>query len=255
MLAVTRREIIKDIIFEKKSVIVSNLAKQFSVTEETVRRDLKHLEEAGILMRTYGGAFIQDGVQNEVDLTVRETAYVESKRAIAEKSLSLIKNGDSIFLDSSTTALFIAKVVHNMRITVVTNSLKVINLLSDSEEINLIIIGGKLDKRNMAFAGFSAASNLDNFYLDKSFISCRSLSLEHGITDSNENNAFIRKKVIERSDKKFIIADYSKFDKTSFIKLCNFSDIDGVISDFKLSPEWTKYFDKNSIQYHNAWKI
>ncbi len=85
MLAVTRKAKIKDIILEKKSVTVTELSKIFSVTEETIRRDLKQLEDDGFLTRTYGGAFIQDGVENNVELTIRETAYMESKQAIAKK--------------------------------------------------------------------------------------------------------------------------------------------------------------------------
>ena len=107
MLAVARKTQIKDILLEKKSVTVVELSKRFSVTEETIRKDLQQLENEGFLSRTYGGAFIQDGALNDIDLTLRETAYVESKEAIADKCAELIHHGDSVFLDASTTATFL----------------------------------------------------------------------------------------------------------------------------------------------------
>lgn len=252
MLPVRRKAKIKDIILEKKSVIVSELAKEFTVTEETIRRDLKTLEDEGVLIRTYGGAFIQEGVQNEVNLTIRESAYVNSKTRIAEGATKLIRNGDSIFLDSSTTALFIAKAIMNMRLTVMTNSLKVINLLTDSSDIRLLSVGGVYDPANMAFIGRTTLQSLDQYYVDKSFISCRSLCIDNGITDSNDNNADIRKKIIERSNKTYLIADYSKFDKTSFIKICDFDSVDGIISDKALTKAWEQTLQTNNVEYYHV---
>jgi DeoR/GlpR family transcriptional regulator of sugar metabolism len=250
MLAVTRKAKIKDIIMEKKSVIVSELAKDFSVTEETIRRDLKALEDEGFLIRTYGGAFIQDGVQNEVELSIRETVYTDSKLLIANKCAEIVHNGDSIFLDASTTALFIAKAIREMRLTVLTNSLKVINLLTDAPNIRLISIGGLFDPNNMSFIGRSALSALDSYFVDKTFMSCRSLSQTHGITDSNEAMSEIRQKLLKRSSKIYVVADYSKFDKTSFINICDFSDIEGLITDKQLDQEWINFLAKNNVTYH-----
>lgn len=250
MLAVTRKSKIKDIISEKKSVVVSELAKDFSVTEETIRRDLKSLEDESFLIRTYGGAFIQDGVQNEVELSIRETAYTDSKQAIAKKCAEIIHNGDSIFLDASTTALFIAKEVRDMRLTILTNSLKVINLLTDCPNIHLISIGGIFNSTNMSFAGTSALQALDGYYVDKTFMSCRSLSQDHGITDSTETMSEIRKKLMTRSNNIYVVADYSKFDKTSFISICNFKDIDGIITDKELNQEWLDFLNDNKVTYY-----
>lgn len=250
MLAVTRKAKIKDVILEKKSVIVSELAKDFSVTEETIRRDLKTLEDEGFLIRTYGGAFIQDGVQNEVELSLRETAYTDSKQLISQKCAEIIHNGDSIFLDASTTALFIAKAIRDMRLTVLTNSLKVINLLTDSPNIRLISIGGLFNSNNMSFFGRSSLASLDSYYVDKTFMSCRSLSQTHGVTDSNEAMSEIRQKLLKRSNEIYVVADYSKFDKTSFISICGFEDIDGVITDKQLDQGWINFLNDNNVTYY-----
>ena len=238
MLAVTRKNKIKDLITERKSITVTELSKKFEVTEETIRRDLKTLEDENFLTRTYGGAFIQSGVKNEVNLSIREVAYIDSKKAIASQCRKLIHNGDSIFLDSSTTALFIAKAIRDMRLTIVTNSLLVVDQLADCENIQLICIGGTLSRNYKSFNGATAIQSLSNFFLDKTFMSCRSLCIEHGITDSSEGLAVIRQKLLKHSNEVYVIADYSKFDKTSFIYICGFSQITGLVTDKPLRQEW-----------------
>lgn len=252
MLAITRKSQIKDIVLEKKSVSVSELAARFSVTEETIRRDLKALEDEGFLTRTYGGAFIQDGVENEVDLNIRETVYEDSKRVIAEKALELIHNGDTIFLDNSTTAFFIAKAIQDMNLTVLTNSLLIVDFLSKHKNIRVICIGGQLNHKSMSFIGRSTQMVLGYYFVDKAFISCRSLSLQHGITDSNEDSAAIRQSLLNRSNKVYIIADYSKFNKTSFVNICDYSAIDGIITDYPFTDEWITLLTENNVEIYQC---
>lgn len=252
MLAVTRKAKIKDIILEKKSVTVTELSQEFTVTEETIRRDLKQLEDEGFLTRTYGGAFIQDGVENEVNLAIRETAYLDSKELIGRKCSEIIHNGDSIFLDSSTTSLQVAKSIMDMRVTVLTNSLLVINQLTDCDNIRLISIGGAYSPRSKSFMGKSTLSGLQEYYVDKTFMSCRSLCIEHGITDSTEQLAEVRQKLLERSNKVYLIADYSKFDKTSFIHICNFDKLTGIVTDKELNNEWRDFLKEQHVIYYNC---
>lgn len=252
MLAVTRKSEIRDLILEKKSVTVTELAREFSVTEETIRRDLKQLESEGFLTRTYGGAFIQDGVENNVDLSIRETAYLKSKQAIANRCRHIIHNGDSIFLDSSTTTLAIAKVVSDMRLTVVTNSLLVINELCDKPNIHLVCIGGNYTPRDKAFNGLSTSASLTTFYLDKTFMSCRSLSMDHGITDSLESVAAVRQSLVARSKEVYLVADFSKFDKTSFIHITDFDSITGLVTDRNLNSQWMDFLDKHNVVLYEA---
>jgi DeoR/GlpR family transcriptional regulator of sugar metabolism len=252
MLAVTRRTQIKDILLEKKSVTVTELAQRFGVTEETIRRDLQQLENEGFLSRTYGGAFIQDGVLNDIDLTLRETAYVSSKEAIAEQCAGLVHHGDTIFLDASTTATFVAKQIRNMRITVVTNSWMVVDQLKDSESVHLICLGGTYTAKSKAFNGNATIRGLREYYVDKAFMSCRSLSMEHGITDSNEEIALIRQTLLTSSKLVYLIADKSKFDKTSFVHICDFTDIHAVVSDYGFTAEWREFLQNEDVKIYEC---
>lgn len=252
MLAVTRKSEIKDLILEKKSVTVIELARMFSVTEETIRRDLKQLEEEGFLTRTYGGAFIHDGVENNVALSMRETIFLKSKQAIANQCRQIIHNGDSIFLDSSTTTLAIAKAISDMRLTVVTNSLLIVNELCDIPNIHLVCIGGNYTSRDKAFNGLNTTASLSSYYLDKTFMSCRSLSMEHGITDSLESVAAVRQSLVSRSKDIYLVADFSKFDKTSFIYITDFDSITGLVTDRKLNSQWLDFLAKHDVNVYEA---
>ncbi|MBU9714216.1 DeoR/GlpR family DNA-binding transcription regulator [Evansella tamaricis] len=247
MLPIARKNKIKELIVEKKSVTVSEMTKLFQVTEETIRRDLKQLEDEGFLHRTYGGAYISEGVQNDVDVNLREYIHVEGKNKIASKCLAFIKNGDSIFLDASTTSLVIASMLKERKLTVVTNSIKVVNTLTDYPDINLVVIGGTLSKSSLSNLGRNAEYNMTNYFFDTAFISCRSISMQHGITDSNEQQAGIRKLAAEHANHVYLVADYTKFDKTSFASICGFDAIDHVIVDKELSQEWHEFLDSQEV--------
>ena len=249
MLAVTRKSKIKDILTEKKSVTVTELATIFEVTEETIRRDLKVMEDEGFLTRAYGGAFIQSGAENNVDISIRQVAYTDSKHSIAKGCRKIIHNGDSIFLDPSTTAFFIAKEISDMKLTVVTNSLLVVNQLCTCSNIRLVIIGGTFAKEHKAFLGSIACNQMDNLYVDKAFISARSVSIENGVTDSAEELSTLRKRVISRSNEAYLVADYSKFNKTSFIQICDIENLTGIISDRVLDSDWKDYLETVHTAY------
>lgn len=249
MIPIARRNKIKKIILEKKSVTINELSELFDLTEETIRRDLKYLEDENFLTRTYGGAYISEGVQNDVNVNLREHIHVEGKEKIAKKCVEFIQSGDSIFLDASTTSLFIANLLKDMRLTIVTNSVKIMNTLIDNSNINLVFIGGSISSRSMSSLGRSAELTMQNYFFDSAFISCRSISMQHGITDSNEQQAEIRKIAIEHANKVNLVVDYTKFDKTSFASICSFRQIHNIIVDKKLSPEWINFLSENNITY------
>ncbi len=238
MLAAERKQQIKEIVISKKSASVSALAKQFGVTGETIRRDLKALEKEGVLMRTHGGAFIQSGVENLIDVDLRKTVYIDEKEIIAERCRGLVSNGDAIFLDNSTTCYHIAKALGDLDITVVTNSLMIMNLFSQNENIRLVSVGGEFSITEQAFFGTIARRALHEYYVDKAFISCRTVSMENGVTESTDQWASIRHLMIERSDKQYLAVDHTKFGQTSFVRICDFNEITAVITDRKLDNRW-----------------
>ena len=238
MIAAVRRQQIKDIVFEKKSATVTELARRFDVTDETIRRDLKALEKDGALMRTYGGAFIQTGVDNLVEANIRTGVYVDGKSLIARRCRPFIHNGDIIFLDNSTTDYYIAKEIQDMRLTIVTNNLMIMNLVASVDNLELVAIGGNFSPTEKAFYGNIAIQTLGNYFVDAAFFSPRSLSIENGITDASDQWALVRKTAIEHSNRNYLAVDFSKFDNTSYARICGFEKIDGIITERPRSERW-----------------
>ncbi len=250
MLASERKERIKEYLLEYKSASVLDLSTYFGVSEETIRRDLVVLDREGYVIRTHGGAVLAKRVSKTVDNDTLGKVFLESKQIIAEQCLQFIHEGDCIFLDASTTAATLCSLIYDMHMTVLTNSLRVIRNLSKAENINLICVGGNYSKDRESFIGRTTNMVLSNHYVDMAFISCRSLSIESGITDSNDEEAEVKQIISRHSNRVFLIADYSKFGKTSFTKVCDFSDIDDIVTDRPLTDEWRGFLEEKGI---NVW--
>ena len=117
MLAISRQNLIKELLQENKSVTIADLAVRMNVTRETIRRDLRAMEQEHELIRTHGGAYILDGVQNDLDISTRQVLKTEEKKTIALKCDALIQTGEIIYLDNSTTAWFIANKIASRKLT------------------------------------------------------------------------------------------------------------------------------------------
>lgn len=247
MLAITRRSAIKAQLLERKSVTITDLARYLQVTKETIRRDLRLMEEEGDLIRTHGGAYILDGVQNDIDISMRQVIKTEEKTIIAEKCSQHIQSGDSIFLDGSTTCWFVARQIISQNLTVLTTSLQIATILAASPSIKLIVIGGAFSPNSMSFQGDNTCKTLRSYYVDKAFMSCRSISMENGITDISENAAAIHRLVTQRSNCTYLVLDHSKVGHTSFAYACDITDVDAIICDRPLPQPWQDYLEERNI--------
>lgn len=249
MLAIERRKKITVLLSERKSVLVPELSRLFGVTEETIRRDLEKLEQNGILVRTYGGATLVEESFPEAPVEERQTINFEGKERIGRKAAALIQDGDTVFLDASTSALQVAKAIRDRKgITVITNSEKVIAELSKSDAINVISTGGILRKKSMSYVGRIAEYNIvNNYYARKAFVSCHGIALNRGLTDSNEQEADIKKAMMKCCDEVIFLCDRSKFGKLGFSVLAALEEIDCLVTDMAPEPEWTEELAKQSV--------
>ncbi|MBZ4644536.1 MAG: hypothetical protein JG777_25 [Clostridia bacterium] len=250
MLAVERRKKIIELIHQKKSVLVPELSKLFAVTEETIRRDLEKLEQQGVLVRTYGGATLPDESVNEIPVEERQTINYEGKDIIGRTAAKLIKEGETIFLDASTSSLHVARHIKDRKgITVITNAEKVVAELSKSDGINVICIGGVLRKNSLSYVGRVAENTiLNNYYANKTFLSCRGVTLNRGLTDSNEQEAEIKKAMMECSDSVVFLCDHSKFGKLGFPILASLDEIDYFVTDVEMDKEWQDELKKKKVE-------
>lgn len=250
MLAVERRKRITELVNINKSVLVTELSKQFEVTEETIRRDLERLEKQGVLVRTHGGATLADSFALEMPVDERKVLNNVGKDAIGMKAASLINDGETVFLDASTSALYVAKHIKGKkRITVITNSMAIISELSSCEDIDIICIGGTLRKNNMSFVGNVAEATIkNNYYANKCIFSCRGVTTKRGLTDFTEQEAEIKKAMLSCSDVAVFICDHSKFGKIGVPVVASLEEIDFFITDMDLDSEWVEELDKKDVE-------
>ena len=251
MLPIERKNEILAKLMSSGKVIVSDLASEYGVTEETIRRDLDKLEKEGLAKKTYGGAVKIENLNAELPYNVRKQANVEGKMYIAEKISALIKDGDYLLLDASTTALFTVKNISSLHnITLITNSIEVLLEVPQNNDWRVICTGGEFVQSSLSFAGRQVESIIDEYNVDLCVISCKGLDMEKGITDTRDYNATIKKAFMRSAKKVFLAVDNTKFDKTSFVRLANIGEVDCVVTDKEPSDEWKSYFASNNVELY-----
>ena len=234
MLVAERQRKLVELVNERVSIRVTELAKIFSVTEETIRRDLEKLEKDNLLKRSHGGAVSIQTEHNEVSYAEREIMHAEEKKRIAIEAIKQIEPGDQIGLDASTTAWYMAKELPDMPLTVLTNSIKVAIELSKKEQIKVISSGGQLLSKSLSYVGPLAERSLGAYHVNKAFLSCKGVDMDRGLSDSNEWQALLKKQLLDIADKRILLADSSKFGIRTFAQIAPIMKVDQVISDKKL---------------------
>lgn len=249
MLAIERRNQILALLQKESRVVVSDLARAFAVTEETIRRDLEKLEKEGYAKKAYGGAIINDSYNIDIPFTVRKKANVQSKQEIAELITSLINDGDHIMLDASSTAVYIAKQLKNKKnLTLITNSIEILLELSEVVGWKVLSTGGVMKEGSLSLVGYQAEKMINSFHVDKTIISCKGIDIDKGITDSNENEAHIKKLMLDAANVKLVAVDHSKFDKISFTKIDELSNINMIVTDVEPDQRWKNALSSQNIE-------
>lgn len=240
-----------EVLYKDGSVSVNDLALSLGVTVETIRRDLEKLEKSEQLRRTHGGAVLYEEATLDLSLEKRSGLNTEGKMMIAKKAIQFVRQGDTIFLDSSTTSYQFSKVLKDFEnITVITNNLLIISELQACEKIKVISTGGTLDMKNLSFVGEIALRNIEkNLCANKIFFSSKRVDPNHGITESNDVEYQIKAAMIRNSKERYCLVDKSKFDGVACIKLANFSDIDYLITDNILDEKFKKVLKLNKVEY------
>ncbi len=248
MLAIERRNAILAKLSAEGKVIVADLSREFDVTEETIRRDLEKLDKEGVVKKTYGGAIANESLNTDLPFNVRKRTNVLQKQQIAEKIADLIHDGDYIMLDASSTAIFVVKSIKNRKnITLVTNSVEILLELADKTDWNVLSTGGALKKGALALVGTSAERMIRGFHVDLAVCSSKGVDLNMGITDSNEKDSEIKQAIFAAADRKILAVDSSKFDKISFVKVCEMSDVNTIVTDSKPSDRWVEHLKENNV--------
>lgn len=248
MLVAERHAKIVDILNEKGSIRVTELSQIFRVTEETIRRDLERLEAEGKLCRSHGGAIRCKENTSEPPYFEREVIHVEEKMEVAREALQYIKPYDRIILDASSTAWYMAKILPDLPLTVLTNSMKVGLELANKEKISVIVTGGKMLTKSLSFVGPLTETALDEYRVNKVFMSCQGIDREWGVSDSNEMQAIVKKKFMSVSNQVYLLVDNSKFGIKSFSRVSSLAEIDFIITDSKTDNSQVQLFREAGIE-------
>lgn len=230
MFAEERQQKILELLEENRAVKVNSLSKLFQVTEETIRRDLEKLESENQLKRTHGGAiFIEMQNDDDIPFKERKVLMMKEKRSIAKTAVKLVKEQDVIFLDAGSTALYVAKALPNIAIRVLTNSLLVAYELNKKSNIQIILTGGNLTPHSLSLVGPATIRSVQNYSVNKMFFSCKGFDPTWGISDSNEQQAAVKKAVMEMAEEIILLVDHSKINKRSFVYIESMQRLNKII--------------------------
>lgn len=240
-------EIINLVRTEQK-VNVSDLAKRFQVANETIRRDLEQLEKDGIVARTYGGAIAIQHAPVTSDYEIRAVRNAAAKKQIGELAATLIPDRGAVGCDSGTTAYEVLPFIKSRPgLTLLTNSVRILNDYM-YDKLRIISTGGVLNGRTQSVLGEATLRMMSDYYLDVSFIGCHSLDLVNGIYEGSEAVAQYKNMLVSHSRRVILLADHTKFDRTSLIRTISFSSINALVTDRKPSEEWIRRMEEEDVQ-------
>lgn len=231
MLALERHRRLLDLLHEQGGVRTAEAAKALGVTEETVRRDFEKLETEGALLRSHGGAVRQETLRREFPVTERAEQHAPEKIQIAKAAIARIKPGQTLLLDASTTALQVAKLLPDQVLTVLTNALQTALALTEKPSIHVCLLGGNVMTSSLSCTGLPAEQMLDLMRIDAAYISCRGLDADRGPSEAAEEQARLKRRIVERAGEVCLLADASKAGASSSFFFAKPSDIDLWITD------------------------
>jgi DeoR family fructose operon transcriptional repressor len=248
MLSYERQTRIVQFIQQRVSVSVNDLSQHFGVSPMTIRRDLINLEQKGLVVRLHGGVTVPNS-RVALREQEREIISITQKTAIGKCAADLVEEHHTVFLDAGTTTAELAKrLVNQQGLTVVTNSVKVLSILADARGVNLIGVGGVVYGGAWSFVGSLAEAAIRRFNSNLAFLGITSVSLERGLTEINYFEADIKSLIIKQSQRVVLLADSSKFEKTSPISVAPLSEVDVIITDNRLSPELTESYRRAGLE-------
>ena len=249
MLLAERRQAIMDRVLATSRVVVGELSAEFGVSEETIRRDLEWLEQEGVAMRTYGGAVLKHSDQAPPPYATRKNTNVEGKVAIARLLAGMLQNGDTLMVDESSTALFAVRAVRHLKeLTLITNSLNILQEVSSQDSWHIISTGGRLKPDIMALVGPKALGTIQGYHVGYAVLSARGVNTQLGIADSSDEVVEVKRAMMAAADRTVLLADHRKFDRAGFVSLGRLEEIDQIITDRPPPEEWKKRLEDGKVQ-------
>jgi DeoR family transcriptional regulator, aga operon transcriptional repressor len=228
---------------------VADLSKSLQVTMVTIRKDLKLLEDKGLLFRSHGSANSVSPYVSDRSVQIKKLEQVEEKGIISQKALEFLEPYEAIIIGSGTTVgTFAQSIPRNFPLTVLTSAMNVAMALIDTSEIELVQLGGVVRKSSSSAVGHFAEEMLKKFACSKLFLSVDGISLDHGLTTSNMMEAHLNAQMIRSVQKTIVLADSSKFGKKGFGKIAELEDVDIIITDSGIPGIFKEKLEEKGIE-------
>lgn len=252
MLAPERHDAIIEQLHRNGSVTVNELSEKYGVTKDSIRKDLTLLEKKGLLKKTYGGAVKPRTAASEFYIEDRTGKHAEDKHIIAGKAASLINDGDTVFLDISTSNIELARILaeSEKKITLVTNCIDVIRMIPCRRSIKLIAIGGEMSEHGGGFVGAIANEQLRNFRFDLSFLGVVGVDLEKNrVATFVPEDGITKKTAMQNSSRAYMMLETRKLTEDGIYWYSPISCFYGAVMDKEPDDRVKKYFKQYEIEW------
>lgn len=246
---ISRLNSIEQYVIAKQTVSIDELCEVFGVSKNTIRRDLNDLEIRGHITKVYGGVTAVSSPACSLSNPIRSTIHSSDKNLIGKLAANEVSDGDTIFIDSGTTTLCLLRhLTSKKKITVVTHSLAAMAEASKYENMNLICPGGIYSSPTDSFVGLSTFETISGMTINKAFMAASGVSIECGLTNTTFLEAEIKRGVVHKAEKVYLMADSSKLNKKAVISFCKLSEISVFITDCKPQEPYFDFFRSHSIK-------
>lgn len=243
-----RRKKIIEQLSSKGRVEVSDLSQLLNVTEVTIRRDLTHLHNRGLLRKTYGGAVLTSP-DVAASVRYRQTKRLAAKRIIGKLASKLIENGDNIYLEAGSTCYeIIPHLAQKKNLTIIVNSLFLMRRLGELAGHKIIIIGGQYRADRMDVVGPAAEQSIAQLSGFKAFTGADDITIDAGISGADVVTVVFSRLVVERAGKVIFVGDHAKFDNPALYNIADISKLDCIVTDSRPSKAWLKVAENENIK-------
>lgn len=245
-----RHKYILDSLNKHGFVRITDVANELGVTKVTIRKDVKILESKGLLYKVHGSARPADPHVADLDVHVKDTINRDVKRSIARRAVEMLSDSDSIIVASGSTIFAFAEEIkarawHHLNI--VTPFLRLGVLLNESENVNVVQLGGPVHKKSLSVLGEEAAQGLADCICSKAFFGVDGIDLEHGITTSTIEEAKLTRRMMQAASQTIVLADSSKFGQRGFGRICPLEEVDVIITDDRISKQMVAIIEEAGV--------
>ena len=246
MIKEKRMKRMEEYIQEHSSVSLDELMSEFNVSKNTVRRDVQALVESGVFKKVYGGVVVKH--KNLESFQDRRIRNLTEKKVITRTSAAYVEDGDIIFVDSGTTTVEMFDYLKEKSLTIVTNNMEFIVRSLPYANLNVIAIGGILERKTNSLVHPQRMEVLNAYNINKAFMATTGVSLSNGVTNASPIETDLKQTIVRRSQKVFLLADHDKFNKYGLMTYCELKEIDYLITNKKPDKDYETFAKEHQIE-------